>query len=137
MAARKAATTSDQAGAVDKYLASVPEDARATLEKLRKTIKAAAPGATEVLWYQIPTVKFDGRPLISFAAFKNHCSIFPMSYAFIRAHEDELKSFYTSKGTIRFTTSKPFPAALVKKLVKTRIKENEARAQARAAKKRK
>ena len=135
MAAQKTATSIAKSGEVDKYLAAVPEGARATLEKLRKTIKAAAPGATEVLWYQIPTVKVDGRPILSFAAFKNHCSIFPMSYAFIRAHEEELKPYYTSKGTIRFTAAKPLPAALVKRLVKTRIKENEVRAQARATKK--
>ena len=131
-------TTTKTAGtAVDKYLAKVPEDTRATLEKLRKTIRAAAPESVEALWYQMPTIKVDGRPIMSFAAFKNHCSIFPMSYAFIRAHEEELKPFYTSKGTIRFTAAKPLPAALVKKLVKARIKENEARAQARAAKKKK
>lgn len=136
MTTRKS-TTKRTETVVDKYLSKVPEDARATLEKLRKTIRAAAPEAVEALWYQMPTIKVDGRPIMSFAAFKNHCSIFPMSYAFIRAHEDELKPFYTSKGTIRFTAAKPLPAALVKKLVKTRIKENEARAQARAAKKKK
>lgn len=135
MAARKTATGISQSGDVDKYLAAVPEGVRATLERLRQTIKAAAPGATEVIWYQMPAVKFEGRPLLAFAAFKNHCSIFPMSYAFIKANEEELKPYYTSKGTIRFTTAKPLPAALVKKLVKTRIKENEARAQARAKKK--
>jgi len=136
MTTRKS-TTKTGGTVVDKYLAKVPEDARATLEKLRKTIRAAAPESVEALWYQMPTIKVDGRPIMSFAAFKNHCSIFPMSYAFIRAHEDELKPFYTSKGTIRFTAAKPLPAALVKKLVKARIKENEARAQARAAKKKK
>lgn len=137
MAAPKIATGNAKSGVVDKYLAGIPEDARATLEKLRKTIRAAAPESVEALWYQMPTIKVDGRPIISFAAFKNHCSIFPMSYAVIKAHEEELKPFYTSKGTIRFTAAKPLPAALVKKLVKARIKENEARAQARAAKKKK
>jgi uncharacterized protein YdhG (YjbR/CyaY superfamily) len=112
---------------VDSYLAKVTPEARATLEKLRKTIKAAVPKAVEVISYQIPTFKLDGRMLVSYAAFKDHCSFFPGA-APIKAHEDELKSYQTSKGTIRFLTSKPLPATLVRKLVRTRIKENEARA---------
>ena len=112
---------------VDDYLAEVPSEARATLEKLRQTIKSVVPGAVEVISYQVPTFKLDGRMLVSYAAFKNHCSFFPGA-APIKAHEDELKSYKTSKGTIRFPTSKPLPATLVKKLVRTRIKENEARA---------
>jgi uncharacterized protein YdhG (YjbR/CyaY superfamily) len=112
---------------VDDYLAEVPSEARATLEKLRQTIKAVVPGAVEVISYQIPTFKLNGRMLVSYAAFKDHCSFFPGA-APIKAHEDELKSYKTSKGTIRFPTSKPLPATLVKKLVRTRIKENEARA---------
>jgi len=115
------------AATVDDYLAEVSPEARATLEKLRQTIKAVVPGAVEVISYQIPTFKLDGRMLVSYAAFKNHCSFFPGA-APIKAHEDELKSYQTSKGTIRFATGKPLPAALVRKLVKTRIKANEARA---------
>jgi uncharacterized protein YdhG (YjbR/CyaY superfamily) len=112
---------------VDDYLADVSPEARATLEKLRQTIKAVVPRAVEVISYQIPTFKLDGRMLVSYAAFKDHCSFFPGA-APIKAHQDELKSYQTSKGTIRFATGKPLPAALVKKLVRTRIKENEARA---------
>jgi len=112
---------------VDSYLAEVPLEARATLEQLRQTIKAVVPRAVEVISYQIPTFKLDGRMLVSYAAFKDHCSFFPGA-APIKAHQDELKSYQTSKGTIRFPTSKPLPATLVRKLVRTRIKENEARA---------
>ena len=115
------------AATVEDYLAEVSPEARATLEKLRQTIKAVVPDAVEVISYQVPTFKLDGRMLVSYAAFKNHCSFFPGA-APIKAHEDELKSYQTSKGTIRFATGKPLPAALVKKLVKTRIKANEARA---------
>ena len=122
-AVAKGSSTSE----VDDYLAEVPSEARATLEKLRKTIKAVVPGAVEVISYQIPTFKLNGRMLVSYAAFKDHCSFFPGA-APIKAHEDELKSYKTSKGTIRFPTSKPLPATLVKKLVRMRIKENEARA---------
>jgi uncharacterized protein YdhG (YjbR/CyaY superfamily) len=137
MASRKPATTSKGPTDIDDYLSSVPDEMRALLERLRKTIRSAAPQAVEAISYQMPTFKFQGRALLAFAAFKNHCSIFPMSYAFIRAHEDELKPYYTSKGTIRFTVEKPLPVALVKKLVKTRLAEIAAREKARAAKKRK
>ena len=123
----KAAVKSSSSSEVEDYLADVSPEARATLEKLRQTIKAVVPRAVEVISYQIPTFKLDGRMLVSYAAFKNHCSFFPGA-APIKAHEDELKSYQTSKGTIRFATGKPLPAALVKKLVKTRIKANEARA---------
>ena len=123
----KAAVKSSSSSEVDDYLADVSPEARATLEKLRQTIKAVVPSAVEVISYQIPTFKLDGRMLVSYAAFKNHCSFFPGA-APIKAHEAELKSYQTSKGTIRFATGKPLPTALVKKLVRTRIKENEARA---------
>ncbi len=111
---------------VDEYLAGVPKEARVTLEKLRKTIKAAAPMASEVISYQMPMYKHHGM-VVGFAAFKDHCSIFPGS-AVMDAYKEELKVYDTSKGTIRFPANKPLPAALVKKLVKARIAENEARA---------
>jgi uncharacterized protein YdhG (YjbR/CyaY superfamily) len=109
---------------VDDYLAALPEDARATLE-IRKTIKAAAPKATEGISYQMPMYKQQGM-LVGFAAFKDHCSLFPGAKP-VATYKDELKAYKTSKGTIRFPIGKPLPAALVKKLVKARIDENEAR----------
>jgi uncharacterized protein YdhG (YjbR/CyaY superfamily) len=112
---------------VEDYLSQVPEEARATLEKLRKTIKAAAPNTTETISYQMPTFKYQGRALVGIAAFKNHCSIFPYSTKVIDAHREELQPYETSKGTIRFPADKPLPAALVKKLVKERIEEIETR----------
>ena len=111
---------------VDDYLAALPEEARATLEKIRKTIKAAAPKATEVISYQMPMYKYHGM-LVGFAAFKDHCSFFPGANP-VATFKDELKAYKTSKGTIRFPIGKPLPAALVKKLVKARIAENEKRA---------
>ncbi len=114
---------------VEDYFARVPEEARAAIEKLRKTIKAAVPKAVEVIWYQIPTFKLNGRPLISIAAFKNHCSLFPMSYAVLDAYKDEIKSYHASKGTLRFPLDKKLPTALVKKVVKARIQETQARKQ--------
>ena len=123
---RKTDAKSAPARDVDEYLAGVPKEARATLNKLRQTIKAAAPMAAEVISYQMPMYKHHGM-VIGFAAFKDHCSIFPGA-AVMEAHKEELKRYDTSKGTIRFPGNKPLPATLVKKLVKARIKENEARA---------
>jgi uncharacterized protein YdhG (YjbR/CyaY superfamily) len=119
----------DMAGpsSVEEYLSQVPEEARAALEKLRQTIKAAAPNTTEVISYQMPTFKYQGRALVGFAAFKNHCSLFPYSTKVFDTYDEELSPFRTSKGTIRFSIDKPLPAALVKKLVKARIKEIESR----------
>ncbi len=122
---KKTGMKSTPAKDVDEYLAGVPKGARATLEKLRKTIKAAAPMASEVISYQMPMYKHHGM-LVGFAAFKDHCSLFPGS-AVMNEYKEELKRYDTSKGTIRFPSDKPLPAALVRKLVKARIAENEAR----------
>jgi len=110
---------------VDDYLATVPDEARATLEKLRKTIRAAAPKATEAISYGVPTFKHQGRPLVGIGATKSHCAIYVMSPNVIRAHAAELEEYDTGKGSVRFPASKPLPAALVRRLVKARIAENE------------
>lgn len=105
------------------YLRAVPPAPRAALQKLRQTIKAAAPEATEVISYGMPCFKHHGM-LLCFAAFKDHCSLFMSTYI-TKAHKKALASYDTSKGTIRFTAAKPLPAALVRKLVKARIVQNE------------
>jgi uncharacterized protein YdhG (YjbR/CyaY superfamily) len=115
------------------YLAAVPEEARASLEKLRKTIKAAAPEATEVISYRIPTFKDHGRPLVGYAAFPRHCGFYVMSPAVMDAYKDELEPYDIATATIRFPANKPLPAALVRKLVKARIAENEAAARPAAS----
>ena len=117
---------------VDEYLSRLPADSRAALEKLRKTIKSIVPNAVEVISYGIPTFKYQDRMLVSYAAFAEHCSFFPGA-APIAAHQSDLKGYQTSKGTIRFPVDKTLPATLVKKLVKTRIAENERNAARRAA----
>ena len=110
---------------VDEYLAGVPEPARTTLNTVRAAIRPAVPPeATEAISYRIPTFKYKG-PLLGFAAFSNHCSLFPMSLSVMEAFKNELKDFHTSKGTIRFPVDKPLSPALVKKLVKARMAENE------------
>jgi len=105
---------------VDEYLAGVPEPARGTLNKIRAAIRSAAPSeATEVISYGIPAFKHNG-VLVWFAAFSNHCSLFPTA-AVIEKFKNELKGYTISKGTIQFPTDKPLPAALVKKMVKARV----------------
>ena len=115
---------------IDDYLATVPEGARAALERLRKTIRAAAPEATESISYGVPAFKHHG-PLVSFGAAQNHCAFYVMSPAVMDAHQDELKNYDTSKGILRFPADKPLRDALVRKLVMARIRENESRRAAR------
>jgi uncharacterized protein YdhG (YjbR/CyaY superfamily) len=112
---------------LEDYLAVLPAEQRAALEKLRKTIRAVAPEATETISYQMPTFKDRGRVLVHYAAFKDHCSLFPASIGVMEALGEELKPYFSGKGTLRFTADKPIPAALVKKIVKARLEENAAR----------
>ena len=114
------------AGDVEAYLAAVPEEARAALEQLRRRIRAALPGAIETISYGIPTFKQDGRPVVGFGAGKGHCALYVMSPKVMEAHAADLEGYDTSKGTIRFAAGKPLPAALVKKLVRARVAENQA-----------
>lgn len=114
---------------VDAYLAKVPEPARSTLQKIRATIRSVLPAeATECLSYGMPAFRYKGA-LVAYAAFKNHCSFFPMQASLIDDLKDDLKGYRTSKGTLQFPQDKPLPAALVKKMVKARIIENERREQ--------
>ncbi len=112
---------------IDEYLAAFSDDKRAVLERLRKTIKAAAPKAEECISYRLPAFRFEGRMLVAFGAAAKHCALYPMSSATIAAHKQELSDYDTSKGTIRFKPDHPLPAALVRKLVKARIAENRER----------
>lgn len=118
----------DGSAAVDAYLARIPEPARSTLEKVRATIRIAVPkDATELLSYGIPTFRHNGRNIVSYAAFKKHCSFFPMQASLINEMQHELKNYRTSKGTLQFPVDRPLPATLVKKMVKLRVFENELR----------
>lgn len=116
----------EKAKSVEEYLSALPEDARATLEKIRQAIKTAAPMATEKISYGMPSFHHQGY-LVYYAAWKNHCSFFPASNEVMETFAKELERHDVAKGTIRFPFGKPLPATLVKKIVKARIKENEAR----------
>ncbi len=111
---------------VDEYLANLDSDKRTALERLRRTIKAAAPAAEECISYRMPAFRLNGRMLVWFAAAANHCSFFPG--AVVEAHKKDLEGFQTSKGTVRFQPDKPLSAGVVRMLVKARIAENEKRA---------
>lgn len=109
---------------VDEYMAAVPEPARSALNKMRAAIRSAVPPeATETISYRIPAFK-QKRVLVWFAAFSNHCSLFPTA-AVVEAFKSELKGFSTSKGTIQFPVDKPLPIALIKKLATARVTQNE------------
>ncbi len=109
---------------IDEYLALTSPEQRAVLEKLRKTIRAAAPGAEEYIGYGLAGFKFNGRPLVYFGAWEKHCALYAASPAIQKKFQKELEGFEQSKGTIRFTPENPIPTALVKALVKARIAEN-------------
>jgi uncharacterized protein YdhG (YjbR/CyaY superfamily) len=111
---------------VDEYLAGLPEPARSTLKRVRAVIRSMVPAeTTEVISYGIPTFKYK-QGLVAFAAFRDHCSFFPMGSSVLDAFKEELKGFRVSKGTLHFPLDRPLPAALVKKIVKARIAQNEA-----------
>lgn len=123
-AAKRSAKKSTPAKDVDAYLASAPPHMRAVLKELRQAIKAAAPKAEEVISYQIPTYKYHG-PLVHFVARADYCSFIAVSKTVLGKFKGELEGFDTSGTTIHFTAEHPLPAALVKKIVKARVAENE------------
>ena len=116
---------------IDDYLANTSDEQRGVLEKLRRAIHAAAPGAEEYIGYGLAGFKLNGRPLVYFGAWAKHCAFYAASPATQKKFQKELKGFEVSKGTIKFTPEKPLPITLVKKLIKARIAENKTRAKAK------
>jgi len=110
---------------MDEYISTFPKNVQDILEKVRQTIREAAPEAEEAISYQIPTFKLNGN-LVHFAAFKNHIGFYPTSSG-IDAFKKELTPYETSKGTVKFPINKPFPHDLIRKIVAYRIKENQAK----------
>ena len=110
---------------VDDYLAAAPKDKHAALSKLRKTIKAAAPKATEAMSYGIVGFKLRRKPVVYFGYWKTHYALYGMGSRVIDAQATELKDYVMSKGTIQFPADKPLPYRLVTKMVKARVAEIE------------
>lgn len=113
---------------VDDYLAALPDDRRGAMEGLRRTIREAAPEATESIAYDMPAFRMNERFLVSYATFKHHFSLFPASTAVIEALGDALAPYLAGKGTIRFRSDEPIPPDLVIQVVKVRLAEVTARA---------
>jgi uncharacterized protein YdhG (YjbR/CyaY superfamily) len=109
---------------IDEYLAGLKADQRVALEKLRKTIRASAPGVEECISYGIPAFRLNGRSLVFFGAWANHCSFYPGSARTLKEFRNDLKDFQVTKGTVRFSPDNPLPLAVVKKLVNARIAQN-------------
>ena len=116
------------ASTVDEYISRIIDhNVRSLMNKVRNAIRSAAPKAEEVISYGMPAYKQNGM-LVYFAAFTNHCSLFPASKKVIDDHKQALAAFKTSKGTIQFTVDHPLPFTLIKRIVKQRVQENEVKA---------
>jgi len=109
---------------IDEYLASLGDEQRAALERLRRIIREVAPDAEECISYRLPAFRLSGKMLVAFGARPNHLAFYPMSDSTVAVFKDELKDYQTSKGTIRFQADHPLPDDLVRKLVESRIVEN-------------
>jgi uncharacterized protein YdhG (YjbR/CyaY superfamily) len=117
------ATSKNQFRTIDEYIKTFPNDVQSILEKMRQTIKKAAPEAVEAISYQMPTFKLNGKNLVHFAAFKNHIGFYPIPSG-IEAFKKELSSYKQGKGSVQFPIDKPIPYDLVEKIVNYRVKEN-------------
>jgi len=110
---------------IDAYLATLPTSQRDALQHLRAQIARLAPDAVETISYGIPTFKLRGRPLVSFAGWKAHCSIYPLTGTLLESHADALKGFARTKGSVHFAPDKPLPEALVEALIRSRLADLE------------
>lgn len=108
---------------MEEYLAALSPGTRVALAKIRKAIRAAAPGVEDCWSYGLPAFKFRGKTIAALGATAKHCAYYPMSGATIAGLGEELAGYDTSKGAIRFSPDRPLPASLVRKLVKARIAE--------------
>ena len=116
---------------VDQYIATHPDDVQAILRRVRSAIRKALPGAEEVISYQIPAFKLDGKAVLYFAGWKQHYSLYPATDPVVTALEDELAPYEVTKGTIRFPLSQPIPVKLIERIAKLRAKEAAAQASAK------
>lgn len=105
------------------YLASLPEDRRAAIRRIRDLAVAAAPEAVETIAYDMPALRLDGHFLVSWAAFRRHDSLFPASVAVVEALGDDIAPYLAGRGTIRFPVDRPLPEDVVTRVVRTRVTE--------------
>jgi uncharacterized protein YdhG (YjbR/CyaY superfamily) len=110
---------------IDAYLATLPADQGWALQRLRAQIARLMPEAVETISYGMPAFKLDGRAVVWFAGWKGHCSIYPLTGTFLEAHEDALKPYGRTKGSLHFTPAAPLPEALVESLVRARLADLE------------
>jgi uncharacterized protein YdhG (YjbR/CyaY superfamily) len=110
---------------IDAYLATLPADQREALQRLRAQIAGLVPDAEETISYGMPAFKLRGRGLVWFAAWKAHCSIYPLTATFLEANADALKGYGRTKGSLHFTPEAPLPEALVERLVRARLADLE------------
>jgi len=108
---------------VDAYLAGLPEDRRAAMEGLRRTIRAAVPAATEAISYNMPAFRLDGRFFVSYEAFKRHYSLFPWTDEMVEELGDAIRPYAVGKGTLRFPADEPIPLDLVQRIIEIRLRE--------------
>ena len=106
---------------IDAYLATLSTSQRNALQHLRTQIARLVPDAVETISYGMPTFKLRGRPLVSFAGWKAHCSIYPLTDTFLAAHSDALEGYGRTKGSLHFTPAAPVPEALMEELLRTRV----------------
>ena len=118
---------------VDEYIASQPEAVRGVLGRVRSSIRKAVPGAEETISYQIPMYRLPGGPVLYFAGWKQHYSLYPATGRVVAAFKDELASYEVNKGTIRFPLSQPVPAKLIGRIAKFRANEVARRGKAKTA----
>jgi uncharacterized protein YdhG (YjbR/CyaY superfamily) len=118
---------------VDEYIASQPEAVQGVLARVRSTIRKAVPRAEEVISYKIPTYKLNGRPVLYFAGWKQHYSLYPSTHLVVAAFKDDLAPYEVNKGTIRFPLSEPVPVKLIEGIARLRAKEVAAREKAKGA----
>jgi len=119
---------------VDEYIASQPEAVQGVLERVRGAIRKAVPSAEEVISYQMPTYKLRGGPVLYFAGWKQHYSLYPATGRVVAAFKNDLALYEVSKGTLRFPLSEPVPVKLIERIAKFRAKEVAEREKAKAAK---
>lgn len=116
----------EKAASIDEYLQMIPADQRALLGAVRDQINRQVPGVEETISYNMPTFRLRGKPLIHLAAWKKHCSFYPITDAVLEAYAEGLAGFKHTKGSLHFTTERPIPPEVLEALIQDRVADHEA-----------